>query len=116
MGRARRCRSTYLHILDGDAMNSRNIDFLALSVITFLPAVGALALMLFPRGHRHRDDHGHEHYSSDKTIKWAALIISLLVFVISLHLPANWDYSQPGFQPKFEINHAWIMSPRINFH
>jgi NADH-quinone oxidoreductase subunit M len=89
---------------------------MVLSIVTFLPAAGAVVLMLFPRGHRDTDGRGHEHYASDKVIKWAALIISLIVFVISLHLPAKWDYAQAGFQQKFDINTIWITQPQIRYH
>ncbi|MBI2681633.1 MAG: NADH-quinone oxidoreductase subunit M [Acidobacteriales bacterium] len=91
------------------------IDRWILTLVTFLPAAGALLLMFFPRGRRH-EEHGHETFSSDNTIKWAALIISLVVFAGSLHLPANWDHSQHGFQAKYDVHAAWINSPKIDYH
>ncbi|MCU1309212.1 MAG: dehydrogenase subunit [Candidatus Angelobacter sp.] len=91
-------------------------DKLALTVVTFLPAVAALALMFFPRGTEYTDEHGHAHFSSDGTIKWIVLGVSILAFIFSLHLPANFDYTQAGFQPKFDTNVQWITTPNIHYH
>jgi NADH-quinone oxidoreductase subunit M len=93
-----------------------NFDKLALTVITFLPAVAAFALMFYPRGTEHVDADGHSHYSSDNAIKWIVLGVSVLAFIFSLHLPANFDYAQSGFQPKFDTNLEWIASPNIHYH
>jgi NADH-quinone oxidoreductase subunit M len=71
-----------------------------LTLITFIPAVGAVVLMLMPR--------------NDKAIRWAALLISVLTFVVSLHLPVHYVSGQPGFQ--FEVNAAWISSVNIHYH
>ena len=43
-----------------------------LTVVTFLPAIGALVLMLMPR--------------NDRLLRWTALVVSLLTFAFSLHL------------------------------
>ncbi|HEY0566085.1 MAG TPA: Fe-S-binding domain-containing protein, partial [Terriglobales bacterium] len=71
-----------------------------LSLVTFLPAVGALVLMFLPR--------------SDKTLKYAAMGIALLTFLVSLHLPWHFQSGQPGFQ--YEVNTQWISSPNIHYH
>jgi NADH-quinone oxidoreductase subunit M len=94
-----------------DGMNSN-----VLTLVTFLPALAALVLMFFPRGAQHEDGHGHVGYSSDRAIKWMALIVSLLVFVVSLHLIAHWNYQASGFQPQFEVNKLWIENPHIRYH
>jgi len=101
-----------------DAANS-----MVLTAVTFLPALGAVLLMLFPRGaaqsHAHgaHEDHGgHSHFANDNTFKWMALLISLAVFVFSLHLPFHWDYTHAGFQPQFNVNHAWISGVNIRYH
>jgi NADH-quinone oxidoreductase subunit M len=70
-----------------------------LTFVTFLPAVGALALMLMPR--------------SDRALRWAALIISIATFVLSLFLPVHYDRSAAGFQ--FDVNHNWI-GQTIHYH
>ena len=51
------------------------MDGLVLTLVTFLPAAGAVVMAFFPR--------------NDRLIRWAALIISLLTFVIALHLPGH---------------------------
>jgi NADH-quinone oxidoreductase subunit M len=70
-----------------------------LTLVTFLPAVGALALMLMPR--------------NDKALRWAALIVSIATFVLSLLLPLHYDYMKQGFQ--FDVNHNWI-GQTIHYH
>lgn len=70
-----------------------------LSLVTFLPAIGALLLMLMPR--------------NDKALRWGALIISLATFGVSLFLPAQFFYGTSGFQ--FEVNRNWI-GQTIHYH
>jgi NADH-quinone oxidoreductase subunit M len=76
-------------------MNSSGI----LTLVTFAPAVGAVVLMLLPR--------------NDRTLRWTALIFSLLTFGFSLYLPFNFDHSKPGFQ--FDVNTNWI-GQTIHYH
>ncbi len=71
-----------------------------LTAITLLPAAGALVVALLPRK-------GH-------IIQWFTLLITLATFVLSLHLPAHFDYARRGFQ--FEENRPWISSPAIRYH
>jgi NADH-quinone oxidoreductase subunit M len=71
-----------------------------LTLITFAPAAGAVVLMFMPR--------------KDQALKWTAMIVSLVTFALSLHLPAHWTSGAPGFQ--FEVNSNWISSPRIQYH
>ena len=79
-------------------MNS--LDQIILTLVTFVPAAGAVLLLFFPR--------------RDRDIRLFALIISLLSFVLSLHLPAHFHRDHPGFQ--FEQNVAWIPTPNIHYH
>ncbi len=58
-------------------MNMANLDGSILSLVTFIPLAGALLLLLFPR--------------RDRDIKVFALVVSLLAFVASLHLPAHFQ-------------------------
>jgi len=81
-------------------MNIRDLDQAILTLVTFVPLAGGLLLMLLPR--RNRD------------IRIFALVISLLTFVLSLHLPVYFHRSQAGFQ--YEINRQWISSPNIHYH
>jgi NADH-quinone oxidoreductase subunit M len=79
-----------------------NIDHSILTLIVFVPLAGALLLALLP-------DRG-------KTMQWAALAVTLVTFLLTLHLPFHYSYpSQPGaFQ--FEQNVPWIASPLIHYH
>ncbi len=76
------------------------LDHNILTLVTFAPAAGALLLLFFPR--------------RDRDIRLFALVISLLTFVLSLHLPAHFHREQAGFQ--FDQNIPWISSPNIHYH
>ena len=76
------------------------LDQNILTLVTFIPAAGGLLLLAFPR--------------RDREIRWFALLVSLIAFFASLHLPAHFHRDQAGFQ--FEQNLAWISSPNIHYH
>lgn len=76
------------------------VDSMILTLVTFAPAVGAVILMLMPR--------------NDRALRWGALLISLVTFVFSLHLPFHFDYSNHDFQ--FQVNHPWITFANIHYH
>ena len=71
-----------------------------LTLTTFVPAAGAVVVALLPRRGR--------------VIQWWALIVSVVTFGLTLHLPAHYMYGRPGFQ--FEVNSPWIASPAIRYH
>jgi NADH-quinone oxidoreductase subunit M len=71
-----------------------------LTLTTFVPAAGAVVVALLPRRGR--------------IIQWFTLLVTLLTFLLTLHLPVNYVYGHPGFQ--FEVDHAWIASPAIRYH
>ena len=50
---------------------------------------------------------------NDKTLRWAALIISIATFGLSLLLPFYYDRGRSGFQ--FEVNSNWI-GQAIHYH
>jgi NADH-quinone oxidoreductase subunit M len=78
-----------------------NIDHSILSLITFVPLAGAILLALLP-------DKG-------RTMQWGALAVSLITFLLTLHLPFHYDYTAGhGFQ--FETDLPWIASPAIRYH
>ena len=80
-----------------------NVDHLGpyiLTLVTFVPLAGALLLLILPR--------------RDRDIRIFSLVISLLAFVLSLHLPVHFHRGTPGFQ--FEIDKPWISSPNIHYH
>jgi NADH-quinone oxidoreductase subunit M len=62
--------------------------------------VGAIVVALLPRNGR--------------IIQWWTLLVSIVTFLLTLHLPAHFVYGQTGFQ--FEENYAWIASPAIRYH
>ncbi|MBD8064579.1 NADH-quinone oxidoreductase subunit M [Devosia sp. PTR5] len=64
-----------------------------LTIITWLPVVGAAILLFTPR-------------TSVNAIRWMALIVTVVVFVLSLALWQSFDPSNPGFQ--FVVNMPWI--------
>ena len=76
------------------------LDSWILSLVTFIPLAGGLLLIVFPR--------------RDRDIRLFALVVSLLDFVLSLHLPVHLQAGQAGFQ--YEVNHLWIAKPNIHYH
>jgi NADH-quinone oxidoreductase subunit M len=101
MDRRRLGRGDRLHGLemDGSPMNADWNPYI-LSLVAFAPLTGALLLVLFPR--------------RDRDIRIFSLVISLLTFVLSLHLPVYFHRGQAGFQ--FDVNKHWITSPNIHYH
>ncbi|HEX3661053.1 MAG TPA: NADH-quinone oxidoreductase subunit M [Acidobacteriaceae bacterium] len=71
-----------------------------LTLITFVPIGGALVVALLPRRGR--------------VIQIFTLLVTLLTFGLSLHLPVHFDYAQHGFQ--FVENEAWVANPAIRYH
>src|SRR5579863_324727 len=85
--------------MDGGPMSADWNPYI-LSLVTFLPLAGALLLILFPR--------------RDRDIRIFSLVIALLTFVLSLHLPVYFHRGQAGFQ--FDVNKHWVTSPNISYH
>ena len=79
---------------------STELDTWILTLVTFTPLAGGLLLLLFPR--------------RDRDIRVFALVISLLTFVLSLHLPGHFHRAQTGFQ--YEMDRVWITNPNIHYH
>ena len=71
-----------------------------LTAITFVPTAGALVVAFLPR--------------KGRVIQAFTLLVTLVTFVLSLHLPAHFSYTSHGFQ--FEENRPWISSPAIRYH
>ncbi|HEU4590681.1 MAG TPA: NADH-quinone oxidoreductase subunit M [Steroidobacteraceae bacterium] len=68
-----------------------------LTLVTFLPLLGAAILLFVPAG------------DSGKTAaRWVALIVSSLTFIVSLWMWSRFDNANPGFQ--FVENYEWIGS------
>ncbi|HET9743554.1 MAG TPA: NADH-quinone oxidoreductase subunit M [Terriglobales bacterium] len=83
-----------------EAIHSSGMNAAILTIVTFLPLVGAFLLMAMPR--------------KDRALKWTALIVSIVTFIFSLHLPVHWSHGAPGFQ--FVLDVPWITSPNIHYH
>jgi NADH-quinone oxidoreductase subunit M len=81
-------------------MSSEILNGWILTLVTFIPLAGALLLIMFPR--RERD------------IRVFSLVVTLLTFVLSLHLPVHLHRLQAGFQ--YEVDKQWIASPNIHYH
>jgi NADH-quinone oxidoreductase subunit M len=81
-------------------MSKEFLHGIILTLVTFMPLAGALLLLLFPR--------------RDRDIRVFALVISLLTFGLSLHLPVYFQRHAPGFQ--YEVDKQWIASPNIHYH
>jgi NADH-quinone oxidoreductase subunit M len=81
-------------------MNIEALHPFMLTLVTFIPAAGAILLLLIPR--------------RDRDIRLFALVISLLTFILSVHLPVHFKPNVSGFQ--YEINRQWITSPNIHYH
>jgi NADH-quinone oxidoreductase subunit M len=100
MGGGGRRGGDRLHGLDRHAMNMDRWSPIILSLVTFIPLAGALLLILLPR--------------RDRDIRVFSLVVSLLTFVLSLHLPVHFHRALSGFQ--YEIDIPWIPTPNIHFH
>ena len=75
-------------------------DALILTLVVFLPFAGALILLIGPRG--------------NDNLRWGALTISVVEFVLSLFLPARFQRHAAGFQ--FQTDAVWIPNPNIHYH
>ncbi|MDF0599241.1 NADH-quinone oxidoreductase subunit M [Psychromarinibacter sp. C21-152] len=69
-----------------------------LSMITFIPLLGAAILALFLRG---------EDEAAQRNAKWLALIATSITFLISIFLIAQFDPSNTGFQ--FVEEREWLL-------
>jgi len=81
-------------------MDNENLGSMILTLVTFAPLAGGLLLILLPR--------------RDRDIRVFSLVVSLLTFVLSLHLPVYFHRAQAGFQ--YEIDKPWITTPNIHYH
>ncbi len=72
-----------------------------LTLVTFLPLLGALALVFVPA-------------TAVTRIRWVALVFSLATFVLTLILLFGFQRGVAGFQ--WEEDYSWIASPPIHYH
>jgi len=71
-----------------------------LTLITFIPLLGALAVMFIPR-------------SRPGAIKWTAIAMSLPPLALSVLL---WIWYRPGHGMQFEVNLPWITAINVHYH
>ena len=89
-------------------MIAASVNPYILTLVTFVPVFGALLLALFPR--------------RDRDIRAFALLVSIVTFLLSLHLPWYFRYQFRHAQPHggipfaYEIDKAWISTPNIHYH
>jgi NADH-quinone oxidoreductase subunit M len=79
-----------------------NLDHSILSLIVFFPLAGAIVLALLP-------DNG-------KTMQYGALAVTLITFLMTLHLPAHYNNALAAGSFQFEQNVPWISAPAIRYH
>lgn len=72
-----------------------------LTLITFIPLLGALLLLVMPRGNK-------------QVVRWTALLFSLVPFALSLLLWAGFDRTAAGYQ--FEVQVPWFELINSSFH
>src|SRR5438477_3235962 len=90
----------HLYGLGGPAHAMNWLDNNILTLVTLIAAAAGVLLLFAPR--------------RDREIRGFAVLVSLLTFVLSLHLPAHFYRSKPGFQ--FERDLPWIPTPNIHYH
>jgi NADH-quinone oxidoreductase subunit M len=98
-------------------MIAASVNPYILTLVTFVPVFGALLLALFPR--------------RDRDIRAFALLVSIVTFLFSLHLPwyfreqvrqaqphliAGQTLTPPGLSLAYEVDNAWISTPNIHYH
>jgi NADH-quinone oxidoreductase subunit M len=72
-----------------------------LTILTFLPIVGALVMLIFMRGR-------------PNAYRVTALATTIIVFAISVYLASTFKTGTADFQ--FQENHSWISSFGIRYH
>ena len=75
-----------------------------LTLIVFTPLLGAAVLAALPER------------TGSRAHAIGALVVSLLTFLFTLHLPFWFHYGAPAGSFQFEQNLSWIASPAIRYH
>jgi NADH-quinone oxidoreductase subunit M len=79
------------------------MDSLILTLVTFFPIVGVLVVLLIPR-------------ERTSTVRWAALITSLITFAISLLMLSQFDASEADLQLVVRVPWIQIADWTIEYH
>ena len=77
-------------------------DHWALTLAVFIPAAGALVLMLMPS-------------RAELAIKTVALVASLAALGVGIYVAANFDYGRAG-KLQYVVNRSWIDVINSNYH
>lgn len=81
-----------------------NLDHSILTLLLLTPLVGAGVVALIPEREGTKAHH------------IAALVVTLLTLLFTLHLPAHFDYGAARGSFQFEQNNPWIANPAIRYH
>ena len=79
------------------------MDAWILTLLTFFPVIGAILLLVIPRGR-------------EQALRWTALAASLITFLLSLALLAGFDRSQPELQMVIRLPWIRIAGWTIEYH
>lgn len=79
------------------------MDAWILTLLTFFPVIGAMLLLVIPRGR-------------EQALRWTALAVSLITFLLSLALLAGFDRSQPELQMVIRLPWIRIAGWTIEYH
>ena len=75
-----------------------------LSLIVFLPVVGAIAVLAIPK-------------AKESMIKWTALVVSLVTLALAIMLAVQFDYSAADtYQFGTAVDTTWISAINAHFH
>jgi len=85
-----------------------NFNHIILTLILLAPLAGAVVLALIP------EDEASPNGSKRHAI--GALIVTLFTLLLTLHLPAHFNYSATPHAFQFEQNLSWITNPAIRYH
>ena len=77
-----------------------NLDGAILTIVTFLPTLGAILLLFFKR-------------KNVRAIRTFSLVVAIATFVLSLHLIAHFNSARSDFQ--FLVNVPWVPSVGISY-
>jgi len=79
-------------------------DFPILSIVTFLPLIGALIIFLI----------NEESEVADRNVRYVALLTTAITFIVSLGIWISFDNAQSGFQMVERVE--WIREGGIAYH
>jgi len=79
-----------------------NFDPIILTLLLMVPLAGAVLLALLP-------DRG-------KTMQWGALAVTLVTFLVTLHLPLHYAAATQTGSFRFVQDVPWIAAPAIRYH